>query len=125
MDRKIKIGDHEVDIRMKLSVMDHINTIAGIDAFTFLSTASTNVVYATAVLLYAGICSYADKYGTATPEFDTVKRIVSNDGDVTLFQELAAIYGKFLNPGEAPQVKETANPSPGRIVKNSPSEASV
>lgn len=123
MDKKIKIGDVEYNIRMTLGVFEHLKTITGQDGISFIQTANTDIVKGTHALLLAGCMCYAEKHGTEKPDGDVLLKSVKDDAAIENFTELINIYAEFMNPGEVNQVSQTASQSPGHQFKNSPMDA--
>lgn len=123
MDHKIKLGEHEYNVRMKLGVLDHIKELTGKDGLEFVQSSSQNISEGMYVMLVAGMLCYQDKHGGMVDK-EAVKKAVKADADVKDFKVMITLYGEFLNTGEAP-AQETENPSPGPNVKNSPTAPSA
>lgn len=124
MDHKIKLGEHEYNVRMKLGVLDHIKELTGKDGLEFVQASSQNISEGFYYMLLAGMLCYQDKYGGQPVDKEALRKSVKADADVKDFKEMITLYGEFLKTGEAP-AQETENPSPGPNVKNSPTDPSA
>jgi hypothetical protein len=118
MEKTIKVGDKELNLRIKLGTFKRLQDITGVDGIEYVKGVGGNPISGTANLLLAACQTYDAHHKTAQINKEDLDALM-DDAEMNVINDVVNLYVEFLNPGGTGEDQtKVGSPSPSRQLKN-------